>query len=183
MTEIDFEADAQAIEQSAPEDRLEKIRIKAEEYLDVSQEIEVLNQLLKEKTERRRYLEEVEIPSLFDEAQVRGVDLKDNRRIIVEPFVHANIPKKNAEEAFDWLEENGHGDLIKQEIKARLGRGELEIARTAVKILQDLGLSPIQEKMVAWNTLTAWAKEQLAAGTSIPLELLGIYQGKRAKIK
>ena len=40
----------------------------------------------------------------------------------VKPFYSARIPASKSEEAFDWLRENGHGDLIKNQVSLEFGK-------------------------------------------------------------
>ena len=82
-----------------------------------------------------------------------------------------------------WLIDNNHGDLIKNEVKLKFSRGEEEAADKIVNELLAKGLNPQQVKSVHSGTLSAFVKEQLSEGAEIPEQLLGVYIGRKAIIK
>jgi hypothetical protein len=129
-------------------------------------------------------LEENLIPVKMAEMGVAGFHLETGESVLVKDHVHANIPKKYENEAFKWLEDNGFGGLIKSEIKAALERGQTEKAREIIAALKEQGVENVELKnAVQWNTLTAFVKEQLGLGASVPMEILGVYIGKKVVIE
>ena len=59
-------------------------------------------------------------------------------------FYKGSITKDNEAEAFKWLEDNGHGDLIKNIVSIRFGKGENESAEKLISSLEQDGLYPDQ---------------------------------------
>jgi hypothetical protein len=108
-----------------------------------------------------------------------GVDL------VVDDYYHANIKAEdpNREQAFNWLVENGHGDLLKVTVTCVFARGDYDKAEKLKAILVTNGYAPAIDQGVPWNTLTAWLKEQLRKGSVVPLELFGATIGRIVKIK
>ena len=108
--------------------------------------------------------------------------MEDGVTIEVKPFVSASISKANREEAYQWLMDNGHGDIIKNLVSVDVGK-DSEQAKLALDVLRNAGLEPSNDKKVHPQTLKAFVREQVEKGTPIPLELLGAYLGQKATIK
>ena len=53
------------------------------------------------------------IPTMMTEMNISTMKLADGSAIEVKPVYGASIPADKKEEAFNWLRENGLGDLIK----------------------------------------------------------------------
>lgn len=108
----------------------------------------------------------------------------------LKPYYKANIAAdwddERRQRAFDWLEQNGDGDIIKRVITVELGRGSEKKAAAVRKALTKLKVDEfVSEKMdVPWGTLTAWLKEQIEKrGRVVPLETLGASVGQVVKVE
>lgn len=123
-----------------------------------------------------------DIPRLMDEIGMKEFMLTSGERIQVKRGVKASIPVKFRDQAFAWLRENGHGDLVKNEVKATFGRGEDERARALLKFLQDKGLNADQKESVHAGTLAAFVREQLERGAEVPHEMLGVFEYQETKV-
>jgi hypothetical protein len=88
--------------------------------------------------------------------------------------------------AFLWLDKNGHGDIAKNVISVAVGKDEIELVeeimnwlrahRAANRMVVD------RRRTVAWNTLSAFAKDLDQQTLDPPLELLGVSKGHVAKV-
>mgnify|MGYP001595535252 CR=1 FL=1 len=127
------------------------------------------------------------IPALM--ASAGGIEkfkLEDGREVALRDELYASITEANRPGAFAWLEEHGHGDVIKDELKIMLGRGDTAKARAESLIAkaEAEGITDYSRKrVVAPNTLQALLKEQLAEGVEVPKETFGVFQQRRAIIK
>ena len=142
-----------------------------------------LEALLKNEEEHLRRLEEVELPSFMEEVGLLSFTLPTGEKITIKNIVKASIPKAKKEEACQWLTDNGFGDLIKSELTLVFGKEELQKAQELSQQLVAMGLKPVLERGVHHTTLSAFVKEQLEQGISMPADLLGIYTGKKALLK
>lgn len=122
------------------------------------------------------------LPAAMDEIGMAEFKLVDGSKIVVQPITRASIPKGREDAAFAWLRGNNAGSLIKREISLSLGKGLDQKANEVVHFLREQGFDPKDKEAVAWNTLTAWVKEQLSSGANLPKDLLGIWVGRKAKI-
>ena len=111
------------------------------------------------------------------------VKMDDGSEIAVSKFYSASIPKTRQEEAFDWLRDNGHESLIKNQVAVSFGRSEDAVAQLLMDRLQAEGFETQQKVWVEPMTLKAFVKEQVEGGSPIPSDLFGIYIGEQAKIK
>jgi len=171
------------------EDKLQALRFIVRAHHDLCNRIldieEQLNQAKKAKLE----MEMRTLPDLFHEAAVDRVGIPEDGNhpaydAVLTPYYHANIPPEYREEAFSWLEDHGHGDLIKTTVKVELGRGQREKAKEVESMLQKLGIDYSRDLGVPWNTLTAWLKEQIHKQKPLPpLTTIGASVGNIVKLK
>lgn len=146
-------------------------------------EVEALTEQLKAASERARQLREETIPSAMQELELTELKLSTGQRLTIKQDVYASIPSAKRDAAYAWLDKHGFGGLIKVEVAAAFGRGE---ANAAVKLQQELikrKLNVDLSQSVNAQTLKAFLREQIAAGTRIPLDLFGARPVWVAKLK
>lgn len=165
-------------------DALRELSALCAQLRDAEEDLKRLDEAWKAAKERVRRLVEEDIPGLMSELGVKRLVLETGETISVGFEVFAQIPKDGKQLAFNWLEEHGHGGLIKTEISVTFGRDELGIAkRIATEIVEREGRPVELDQSVHAGTLKAWLKEQLQEGQSVPLELFGARPVNIAKIK
>ena len=164
------------------DDNIRKIADFAQNQIDIEENIANTEELLKEYKKALEAIQE-DLISAMDEAGMRSFTTKDGKAIEVIDFVAASIKAEDKDEAFAWLEQNGHEDLIKHEIKLTFRKGENDKAEKALKALKDQGFDPEDKESVHAGTLKSFCKEQIEQGKPIPLDLFGVYQGRKSIIK
>ena len=107
----------------------------------------------------------------------------DGSAVDVKPFYSATITKANQEKAFNWLRNNGLGDIIKNEISVSFGRNEENKAADYASLAQERGFQPTQKLKVEPMTLKALVRERTEAGKEMPTELFNIFVGNKTTIK
>jgi|TARA_R100000278_G_scaffold36471_3_gene32774 hypothetical protein len=145
-------------------------------------EYEELEKMLKDKAKSIRKLSEEIIPARMAELGLESLTLKDGSQIKVKQKVQASIPVRFREDAFQWLRDNGHGDLIKNQVSATFGKGEDITASEFINKIQELGYDPQQKLWVEPMTLKAFVREQINEGKEIPMEKFGVFVGAETKI-
>lgn len=183
-----------AIERSQPdEDRLETIRGMARRARDADLVVDDLARRLDEaKAERNKLLAE-ELPALMDGAHVSSIELAAEGntpavKVEIKPYCNANIaaswPEERRRAAFDWLDGNDYGDLIKTVVTIRLPREQRDKATRLLAGLKKQGFAAEVEEAVHSQTLSAWLRELFKTGaTRPPLDLIGASVGRTAVIK
>lgn len=152
---------------------LDQMAALARAMMDADASVEQAEASLKEAKERARILREETIPSAMQELGLEELKLDTGQKLSVKQDVYASIPSAQKDAAFQWLEDNGFGGLIKVEVAADFRKGEADQAAELFKELQQRGLQVGLDQSVHAQTLKAFLREQLAAGTNVPLDLFG----------
>ena len=177
---IDFENDRmQSVEQI---DSAKKLSDKIIELKDLEDEILNAEASIKKLKEKALQLSAVEIPAMMDEMQITKLKLKDGESVEIKKIYGASIPVDQKEEAFQWLRNNGLGDLIKNEITVTFGMGEDNKAVSYADLARGSGFEPIQKIGVNPMTLKALVRERLESGQDVPADLFKPFAGNQTKI-
>lgn len=147
--------------------------------------------------------QEKELAELLDNegfAVGSKIKLENGRTISVKEFFSASIPSNSkinsekdpekAQELMDrkescheWLDENGLGGIIKNQIIISLDRGENEKAKLIMEELATKDLMVTKEEIVNHMTLNATLKEQMKKGVNVPFEKFSVQTGTVVDIK
>ena len=138
---------------------------------------------LKELKEKARCLREETIPNAMAELTITKLALDSGQELTVTQEVYAAIPANKTTEAFEWLNNNGFGGIIKTEVKTIYGKGERGKAEKLATKLCNEGLNAAFKESVHPSTLKAFLKEQIRDGNPCPLDLFGARPVMIAKIK
>ena len=123
------------------------------------------------------------IPTMMAEMGLAHLKLMDGSSVDVKPHYSANITIANREAAFNWLRQNGLGDIIKNEISVSFGRNEDNKAAGYADFARGQGFQPTQKLKVEPMTLKALVRERIEAGKDMPTELFNIFVGNKTTIK
>ena len=132
--------------------------------------------------EKARELSQAVIPQMMKEMNVTKLKLKDGASIEVTNFYSARITSDKQEEAFNWLRENGLGDIIKNDVTVTFGRGEDNKAMAYATLAKGQGYEPIQKIGVHNQTLKAVVRERTESGKDMPADLFNTFVGNQTKI-
>ncbi len=152
------------------------------EQAAIEEEIKQLEEQVKAKSKAARKLSQEIIPAKMQELGLESLTLKDGSSVKVKQLVQASIPVKYREEAFKWLRDNGHGDLIKNQVSATFGKGEDSSANEFIDKINSLGYEPTQKVWVEPMTLKAFVREQINEGSELPMDKFGVFVGAETKI-
>ena len=177
---INFEADqtesiTQTNDAKALSDQVIKLR-------DLEDHIKVVEENLKQLKKQADTLSGEVIPTMMTEMNISTMKLADGSAIEVKPVYGASIPVEKKEEAFNWLRENGLGDLIKNEVTVSFGRNEDNKAADYAVLAQGQGYQPTQKLKVEPMTLKALVRERVEKGLDMPSDLFNVFAGNRTKI-
>ena len=132
--------------------------------------------------EKARELSQGVIPEMMKEMNVTKLKLKDGASIEVTNFYSARITPDKQESAFNWLRENGLGDIIKNDVTVTFGRGEDNKAMAYATLAKGQGYEPIQKIGVHNPTLKAVVRERTESGKDMPADLFNTFVGNQTKI-
>ena len=122
------------------------------------------------------------IPTMMQEMNISTLKLADGSAVEVKPIYGASITVDKKEEAFNWLRNNGLGDLIKNEVTVAFGRNEDNKAADYAVLAQGKGYQPTQKLKVEPMTLKALVRERIESGKDMPTDLFNVFAGSRTKI-
>ena len=178
---IDFEKDQQ--DAMSRTENIQSLADQVQRLEGVLRRIELSENNLKDlKKEHQRISGEV-IPTMMSEMGLSELKLQDGSHLKVSTSYRATITEANKEAAFNWLRENGLGDIIKNEISVSFGRNEDNKAADYAALAQERGYQPTQKLKVEPMTLKALVRERIEAGKEMPKELFNVFVGNKTTIK
>ena len=183
MFESEFEAKKASSVEKVDQDGLKSVARISRQILQTETTIDDLEQQLKEAKKQLLKLTDEELPAMLNEMGISRFTLDDGSEVVVKQTFGGSITQANKAEAFAWLRDHGHDDIIKNTISVRFGRGEDDQATEFLTVAENQGHVPEQKTEVHTQTLRAWIKEQTENGNEFPMELFGAWIGQRASIK
>ena len=163
-------------------DDVKSISDKCNELKNLHKEIEDKDKEISELKKKAKEYEERTIPDMMQEAGVSKLELADGTKVEVKPFYAAKIPESRNDEAFGWLRDNGHGDMIKNVLTANIDKAQDNQVSELVRICEQLGFAYTQKQKVEPMTLKAFVKEQVEKGEQVPFDMFGVYIANKTKI-
>ena len=178
---IDFEKDQEQVLDKTT--NINKLADKIKELQAQQAQLQIQEDAVKQKKKDIEYLSGEVIPTMLSEMGLSYLKLQDGSSVEVKTNYSASITQAKKIEAFNWLRENGLGDLIKNEISVSFGRNEDNKAADYANLAKSQGLDPMQKLKVEPMTLKALVRERMEAGKEMPTELFNIYVGNKTTIK
>ena len=179
--EINFEQDQENVLQKTTS--LQSLADQVERLEACDKRLEELEALHKNLKKSRDVISGEVIPTMMSEMGLSHLKLIDGSTVDVKPNYSANISVANREKAFQWLRENGLGDIIKNEISVSFGRNEDNKAADYAALAEERGYQPTQKLKVEPMTLKALVRERLEAGKEMPTEIFNVFVGNKTTIK
>ena len=178
---IDFEKDQQDAMKKT--ENIQSLADQVQRLEGVLRRIELSENNLKDlKKEHQRISGEV-IPTMMSEMGLSELKLQDGSHLKVSTSYRATITEANKEAAFNWLRNNGLGDIIKNEISVSFGRNEDNKAASYAELAKGQGFQPTQKMKVEPMTLKALVRERIEAGLDMPTEIFGVFSENKTTIK
>ena len=146
-------------------------------------QLKIMEEALKEKKKEIDRVSGEVIPTMLSEMGLSQLKLADGSSVDVKPFYSASISAQNKEKAYQWLRNNGLGDIIKNEISVSFGRNEDNKAANYAELAKSNGFQPTQKLKVEPMTLKALVRERIEAGKEMPTEIFNVFIGNKTTIK
>ena len=181
MSNINFEEDQQNA--MSKTDNIQSLADQVERLEKMNRGIEKTEESLKEQKKQKDHVSMEVIPTLMSEMGLAELKLIDGSMVTVKPNYSASITVANREAAFNWLRNNGLGDIIKNEISVSFGRNEDNKAADYASLASERGYQPTQKLKVEPMTLKALVRERLESGKEMPTELFNVFVGNKTTIK
>ena len=178
---INFEEDQQDLMKKTGNiqslaDQVERLELCDDRIADIEADLKMM------KNKRDHISGEI-IPTMMSEMGFSELTLKDNTKLKVTTSYKAHISEANKEMAFNWLRNNGLGDIIKNEISVSFGRNEDNKAADYATLAKERGFQPTQKMKVEPMTLKALVRERIEKGKEMPTEIFGVFTENKTTIK
>ena len=178
---INFEEDQQdAMKKTG---NIQSLADQVERLEGVTSEIEDTESRIKLLKKKRDHISGEVIPTMMSEMGLAELKLHDGSHLKVSTTYRATITEANKETAFNWLRNNGLGDIIKNEISVFFGRNEDNKAADYADLAKGQGFQPTQKMKVEPMTLKALVRERIEAGKEMPTEIFGVFSENKTTIK
>ena len=178
---IDFEKDQQNTMKKT--DNIQSLADQVEKLESLQKRLELQEENMKSTKKQLEHLSGEVIPTMMSEMGLSHLKLMDGSSVDVKPNYSASISVANKEKAFNWLRNNGLGDIIKNEISVSFGRNEDNKAADYAALAQERGYQPTQKLKVEPMTLKALVRERIEAGKEMPTEIFNVFVGNKTTIK
>ena len=178
---IDFEQDQENVLQKTT--NIQTLADQVEKLEDLNKRLELQEENIKNTKKQIDNISGEVIPTMMSEMGLSHLNLMDGSSVDVKPNYSANISVANRDKAFQWLRENGLGDIIKTEISVSFGRNEDNKAADYAALAQERGYQPTQKLKVEPMTLKALVRERIEAVKEMPTELFNVFVGNKTTIK
>ncbi len=164
---------------------LSEISQLAEAQMVLESEVKEYEEILSLKKEDLRNIQEVLLPEAMSAIGLSEFKLACGAKVTVKDDVYASIRADFINNAVAWLDANGLGDIVKDDVSVKFGRGDKAKAEAVVDFCQRAGYNVSEKLSVHPQTLKATVKEQLARGVEFPEEYFSINPVKKSveKIK
>ena len=178
---IDFEKDQQDAMKKTEgigslADQVERLELCDDRIADIENDLKMMKK-------KRDHISGEVIPTMMSEMGLAELKLSDGSHLKVSTTYRATITEANKETAFNWLRDNGLGDIIKNEILVSFGRNEDNKAATYAELAKGQGFQPTQKMKVEPMTLKALVRERIEAGKEMPTEIFGVFSENKTTIK
>ncbi len=178
---IDFEQDQQDMLDKTQ--HVDKLADKIKELEALQTRLDLQEENMKNTKKELEHLSGEVIPTMMSEMGLSQLRLADGSSVDVKPQYNATITQANKEAAFNWLRNNGLGDIIKNEISVSFGRNEDNKAADYAELAKSNGFEPTQKLKVEPMTLKALVRERIEAGKPLPAEIFNVFVGNKTTIK
>ncbi len=178
---INFEQDQTEVLDKT--ENIDKLANKIKQMQIIQKDIAQNEEYLKQRKQELEQISGEAIPTMLSEMGLSYLKLADGSSVEVKTNYSATITQANKEKAFNWLRDNGLGDIIKNEMTVSFGRNEDNKAAAYAELAKGQGYQPTQKLKVEPMTLKALVRERIEGGKSLPTEIFSVFIGNKTTIK
>lgn len=138
----DLAAEVAGLDDTPSEVEAKRLGDKCREFYEAAERVEKLEAALEAAKVLRNQIAQRDLPDLMIELKTdryglpefgeTGVDL------VLSDYFHASIPKETEAQAHDWLEQQGHGSIIRTTVSHVFGKDQLPVARALQALISAL---------------------------------------------
>tara|TARA_R110002012_G_scaffold217171_2_gene388323 strand:- start:469 stop:972 length:504 start_codon:yes stop_codon:yes gene_type:complete len=166
------------------EDTLQTILSLGDEMEGINAQIQEHDTHIKTLKERKKQIEEQQLPDMMDELNLEELALTSGKKIKAIDFVAARV--SDPEAAYRWLEETNNAGIIKNKIQINLNTGSNRITELIKEDLANRGVGYMESKNIHHSTLNSFVKEALnnpELSQTLPKKAFGVYEARKVVFK
>ena len=179
LTLEDFERDQQEVIEKTDIQQLSSYCLELQALED---DITSKEEELKKQKEKADKIASEIIPNMLAEQGLSSLKLADGSGVEVRKTYSCTVKKDNLASAYQWLRDNGLGDIIKNEVFVTFGKGEDNKAQDLLDLAEQSGYEPQQKQKVEPMTLKALFRERIEAGLDMPSDSFHLFVKDQTKI-
>jgi hypothetical protein len=156
---------------------LQRIVATASQQEAILDEIERLEEQLKNTKDVYKTLSETALPALMEEAGLKEFTTLSGAKVKISELVTGNCPApstrdpelmKRRSRIFKWLDDNGYGKLISRELVVEFDRSQAEQAKILETKLREQAFDVKRQYNVHPQTFNKFVRDLLADGKDLP---------------
>lgn len=177
-----YEEDAQ-VSGTPSKNKLKEIGALARRQLQLIKKVAAAEAKLETAKAELVAVEQKQLPDAMLEIGLLDFSLTNGTKVMVKNEAYANIKKDDVPAVIRWMDANGHGDLVKRDIKVGFGKGDAKLADALAKFIREKyskqkwsdasGIHP--------QTLNAFVREQRAKDKALPSQI-SIHEVRKAVV-
>lgn len=164
---------------------LQAVDVLAREQLAAELEVEACEEALKLAKAALEQIKNRRFPDLMVELGQKLLKTTSGLVVELNDIVRASIPEARRPEAHAWLDEHGHGDVVKMSLSLELGKGAP--AKDKLTQIQEfcanLNVPANAKESVHPQTLGALVRTLLSSGVEFDQPMFGVFVSKETKVK
>lgn len=169
--------------QLATSEALGSLTMLVSHQLKLEDEIAELQERITDLNKKLIKVAQEDIPAEMTSLGLTSLELEDGSKLSLKDFYSAHISKDNQRAAFKWLREHDRDSLIKSEVSSSFGKGHDTEKSKLEALLRKHKISFTAKESVHAQTLKSFVKEAIEAGEDLPMDLFGVFVGKKSIIK
>ena len=156
-------------------DILGRISVLADEMHALDKEIAESVLTTKKLTEQHRQIAEEQLPEMFEEVGMQELKTRSGLPLKLRKKVFASLSKGRKPKAIAWLDENGHGGMVKRNVVIEFDKTRMDKVDALFRLIGKGWPNHRTELDVHSATVKAFVTAQLKDGKAIPMETFGVH--------
>lgn len=170
------------LEQPDQTDIMGKISALADSMADLNQQIEKAQDEVERLERERDALAEHRLPELFEQVGMKEIKTQRGVHLVLKKKIHHSVSKDRKAAAMRWLEEHGHGGMIKNTVVVAFNKGQEREVTELLETLETSFENVRTDKEVASASLGALIRGLLEEGREVPHDVFGIHDANVVEI-
>lgn len=170
--------DYSAFEEDAAKDQedvLGRISVLADKMHELDKERAQAELKVKQLKEQHRQIAEEQLPELFERVGMAELKTRSGLPLKLKERVHTNISKDRKPRAIAWLDDHGHGGMVKRKVVVEFDKTQQEKVDKLLKLIGRGWPNNRTELDVHAATVKAFVKQRLKDGQEVPLDIFGVH--------